>query len=209
MTTRMKSQDRRAAIVRSASRLFAEKGFRGTTTRELAAALEVTEPVLYQHFQTKKDLYRAIIEVKIEESGRDAAPFLASAGREDDRAFFAALGELILRRFENDMELSRLLLYSALESPELGELFFDRAIAEFYQIVADYIRRRARAGAFREAQADVAAKGIIGMFQYHGLIRLLYPNRVKKIPRKKLLDELVSLALGGLIAAGTRDATAA
>jgi AcrR family transcriptional regulator len=198
----MKSPERRAAIVRSASRLFAEKGFRGTTTRELAAALQVTEPVLYQHFQTKKDLYRAIIELKIEETERDAAPFLAHAAGDDDRAFFSALGNLILERFEKDVELSRLLLYSALESPELGELFYDRAIGDFYRIVADYIRRRGRDGTFRQVQADVAAKGIIGMFQYHGLIRLLYPNRVKKMHRKKLLDELVGLALGGLAARG-------
>jgi AcrR family transcriptional regulator len=64
MKTRMRGVDRHASIVRSAIQLFAEKGFRGTTTRELAAALEVTEPVLYQHFRTKSDLYSAIIDAK-------------------------------------------------------------------------------------------------------------------------------------------------
>ena len=52
MAVRMRSVERRAAIVRSASRLFAEKGFSGATTRELASALAVSEPVLYQHFRT-------------------------------------------------------------------------------------------------------------------------------------------------------------
>ncbi len=64
MKVRMKSEERRAAIVRSAIHLFAEKGFRGTTTRELAAAAGITEPVLYQHFRAKSDLYSAIIEAK-------------------------------------------------------------------------------------------------------------------------------------------------
>lgn len=205
MQTRMKSHERREAIVRSASRLFAQKGFRGTTTRELAAALEVTEPVLYQHFRTKKDLYHAIIEVKVKAAEADAGPFLALADADDDRAFFTALGELILRRFEIDTELSRLILYSALESPELGEVFFDRAISEFYQIIAAYIRRRARAGAFKNIQPDAAARGIIGMFHYHGMIGLLYPTRVKKPNRKKLLNQLVTLFLTGLEASPGMD----
>jgi AcrR family transcriptional regulator len=198
MQVRMKSHERREAIVHSATRLFAEKGFRGTTTRELAAALGVSEPVLYQHFRTKKDLYRAIIEVKVAQTAVDAATFLALADTDDDRAFFTALGEMMLRRFESDTELSRLILYSALESPELGEVFFDRAIAQFYRIVTGYIRRRVRAGAFKKMQLDAAARGIIGMFHYHGMIRLLYPSRIKKTNRKKLLNELVTLFLAGI-----------
>jgi AcrR family transcriptional regulator len=204
MSIRMKSHERREAIVRAAARLFAQKGFRGTTTRELAAALGVTEPVLYQHFRTKKDLYRAIIEVKVSESAHDASPFLALTNTDDDRAFFTALGELILRRFDKDVELSRLILYSALESTELGEVFFDRAISDFYRIIARYIRRRARAGAFKAVQPDAAARGIIGMFHYHGMIGLLYPSRVKKSNRRKLLDQLVTLFLLGIQAPESR-----
>jgi AcrR family transcriptional regulator len=204
MSIRMKSHERREAIVRAAARLFAQKGFRGTTTRELAAALGVTEPVLYQHFRTKKELYRAIIEVKVCESAHDASPFLALTDTDDDRAFFTALGELILRRFDKDVELSRLILYSALESTELGEVFFDRAISDFYRIIARYIRRRARAGAFKNVQPDAAARGIIGMFHYHGMIGLLYPSRVKKSNRRKLLDQLVTLFLTGIQAPESR-----
>lgn len=61
-TARLSSSARRAAILDEAVKLFSEKGFRGVTTRELAAAVGVTEPVLYQHFETKRDLYRALIE---------------------------------------------------------------------------------------------------------------------------------------------------
>ena len=201
MGTRMKSTERRAAIVQSAIHLFAEKGFRGATTRELAAALRVTEPVLYQHFQTKKDLYRAIIEFKVTQVRADAGGMLELASGENDRAFFTAIGELILGRFDKDPELTRLLLYSSLERHELSDLFFDRAIAEFYQLVAGFIRRRIRAGAFRKVHADTAARGLIGMFHYHGLIGLLYPNRIRQPNRKKLINELVTLFLAGVLAA--------
>jgi AcrR family transcriptional regulator len=198
---RMKSTERRAAIVQSAIHLFAEKGFRGATTRELAAALRVTEPVLYQHFQTKKDLYRAIIEFKLAEVEAGAAGILQLAAGDDDRAFFAAIGELMLERFEKDPELTRLVLYSSLERHELSELFFDRAIAALYQLVAGFIRRRARAGALRKLDAETAARGLIGMFHYHGLIGMLYPNRIRRPNRKKLVNEITTLFLAGVCAA--------
>src|SRR3954447_16478045 len=108
MKVRMKSEERRNTIVQSAIHLFAEKGFRGTTTRELAAAAGVTEPVLYQHFRTKSDLYSAIIEAKAAEVSDSAARLDDHAELTDDRAFFGALGEIILRRYQDDPELSRL-----------------------------------------------------------------------------------------------------
>src|ERR1051325_4376262 len=102
MRVRMKGEERRAAIVQSAICLFAEKGFRGTTTRELAGALGVTEPVLYQHFRTKHDLYSAIIETKSREISSKASGLHELARGTDDRAFFSTLGDLVLERYEKD-----------------------------------------------------------------------------------------------------------
>src|SRR5581483_11343282 len=115
MPVRMKSEERRASIVQSAIHLFAEKGFRGTTTRELSSALGVTEPVLYQHFRTKQELYSAIIEAKSAEFSDRRPDLLKLARGKDDRAFFTLLGDLILERYEKDPELTRLLFFSCLE----------------------------------------------------------------------------------------------
>src|SRR5947199_5619261 len=106
MRVRMRSEERRAAIVRCAIHLFAEKGFRGTTTRELASAVGVTEPVLYQHFRTKRDLYTAIIEAQALEASEHTAELTQLADRGDDAMFFGAVGDLVLRRYETDPEIS-------------------------------------------------------------------------------------------------------
>src|SRR5215471_17185553 len=118
MPTRMKGDQRRAAIVAEAIRLFAEKGFRGATTRELAAALGVTEPVLYQHFKTKQELYTAIIETKAREGMEKTGDLQRYLKGDNDRAFFGALAGLILDHYEQDPAYSRLLLFSALERHE-------------------------------------------------------------------------------------------
>jgi AcrR family transcriptional regulator len=198
MTERMKSDERRAAIVQSAILLFAERGFRGTTTRALASALGVTEPVLYQHFRNKRDLYTAIIEEKAQEATVQVSGLHRLAEASDDRAFFAALGELILRRYDRDPELSRLLLFSCLERHELAELFFERLFQRSYKLVMDYIRRRIREGAFRKVNPEIAARGLIGMISYHGLVGLLFPGRFGKPHRRRVVEEMVTVFLGGI-----------
>lgn len=194
----MKSEERRASIVQSAIHLFAEKGFRGTTTRELSSALGVTEPVLYQHFRTKQELYSAIIEAKSAEFS-DRRPELQKLARgKDDRAFFTLLGDLILERYEKDPELTRLLFFSCLEKHELADLFFERQLQQFYSLVSRYIRRRARDGAFRDVNPSVAARGLVGMIAYHGLIAMLYPARFGRPNRRRVVEEMVTIYLSGI-----------
>jgi AcrR family transcriptional regulator len=195
---RMKGEERRAAILGAAIHLFAEKGFRGATTRELAAALGVTEPVLYQHFATKRDLYCAIIEAKASEASGDASKLRALATAGDDRAFLRALAGTILDRYENDEEMTRLLLFSCLERHELSELFFERLVQNFYQLVAGYIRRRIRAGAFRPVSPEIAARGLIGMIAYQGLMALLFPGRISMPSRRRVIDQMVTVFLNGI-----------
>jgi AcrR family transcriptional regulator len=59
---RLSSSERRKAIVEAVREVFAEKGFDGTTTRDLAAAAGVSEALLYKHFPSKQSLYAAMLE---------------------------------------------------------------------------------------------------------------------------------------------------
>ena len=59
-TAKMSGEDRRTAIIRAARRVFVEKGFYRTTTRELADAAGVSEALLFKHFPNKEALYSAI-----------------------------------------------------------------------------------------------------------------------------------------------------
>ena len=59
-TTKMSSEDRRAAIIKAVRQVFAERGFFGTTTRALAEAAGVSEALLFKHFPTKEALYTAM-----------------------------------------------------------------------------------------------------------------------------------------------------
>jgi len=202
MKTRMRGEERHAAIVRSAIYLFAEKGFRGTTTRELASSLGVTEPVLYRHFKTKRDLYGAIIEAKVHEASQRVHTLRRYADSGDDRMFFTRLAELILQRYERDPETTRLLLFSSLEGHELAGDFFARMFSDFYELVLEYIRGRVQGGAFRGVDPEIAARSLIGMIGYHGLVEQLFPGYFARRSRKRVAQEMVSIFLSGVSASG-------
>ena len=54
-------------ILAEAGKLFMDKGFQATSTREIAEKAEITQPNLYHHFETKEDIYIAVLEQLSEE----------------------------------------------------------------------------------------------------------------------------------------------
>ena len=60
--SRMTSEERRLCVVGAACRVFARSSYSGATTAEIARESGVTEPVLYRHFASKRDLYLACLD---------------------------------------------------------------------------------------------------------------------------------------------------
>ena len=194
---RLPANERREAILTKAIQLFADKGFRGTTTRELAAAAAVSEPVLYQHFATKRDLYEAIIERQSKQV-MDLSPW-PEAESGSDREALLALGKLIWRWYEQDRTLNRLLYFSALEGHELSDLFFSGHARGFLEQVSEFVRKRIAAGAFRAADADTLAMCFIGMVAHDAQSVTLFHFDPKKSGRDEVLKEMVELFLRGVL----------
>lgn len=59
---RIPAAERRATILRAAGPLFARQGYAGARLDDVAAAVGVTKPILYRHFDSKKALYVALLE---------------------------------------------------------------------------------------------------------------------------------------------------
>ena len=62
MSQRLSAPARREHILHVALKVFANSGFHGASMNDIAEAAGVTKPVLYQHFDSKRDLYQALIE---------------------------------------------------------------------------------------------------------------------------------------------------
>ena len=61
-TIRLPAEERRAALLETACAAFSEGSYRGTTTADIARAAGVSEPILYRHFESKRDLFLACLE---------------------------------------------------------------------------------------------------------------------------------------------------
>src|SRR5215467_2225689 len=159
----MNHKDRRQDILQAAMELFAKKGFRGTTTRDLAAQADVNEAIIFRHFSTKEELYRAILEEKMRQgrtAGVEELMKLAEGG--DDLQFLETLGSLLLERHERDTTFMRLLLFSALEGHQLSDMFLN-SMPERDPIAA-YFQDRIDKGVFKQVDPHLAARAMVGMF---------------------------------------------
>jgi AcrR family transcriptional regulator len=195
---RMSGGERRAQIVRTAFDLFARDGFRGTTTRELASAVGVSEPVLYQHFANKKELYTAIVQDLCEHGMEQFGDRLEAALREEDeRACLQRLGELVLSWYVDDPRLIRLLLFSALEGHELAEIWYGQAFAIFFRPFIEKLERTAEAGRLKDVGSEVLARAFVGMMGHYGMVTAVFKYPELRMSHEEAVSKFVEIFLSG------------
>ncbi|HEX8150052.1 MAG TPA: helix-turn-helix domain-containing protein [Pyrinomonadaceae bacterium] len=217
---RMCAGDRRQQIAEVAMRLFSERGFRGTTTKEIAQAAGVSEAIIFRHFATKEELYAAIIDYK----GCGGAARSPAAGRaeqhavideirgcvagaveaSDDLAVFRGVALEMLDHHESDPDFLRLLMYIALENHSLGQVFWDKNVRVLYEFLGGYVRRRQREGAFRDVDPYAAVRVFLGSVIHHSLVNLLWDKdparRIFRVSNEEAARQFAEILLRGIAA---------
>jgi AcrR family transcriptional regulator len=193
---RVSAGDRQASLIAAAASLFAAKGFNGTTTKEIAKAVGVSEALVFKYFPTKRTLYAAILAEKVTVNELlDVVE--AAATKRDDHRVFTMIASYRIRPGVNSTFL-RLLLFSALEGHELSELFFGKHHKVFYDYLAAYIRTRIEDGAFRSVDPLLAARAFIGMVVHHRLLHEIFGVPMHQ-SHEATVATYVDLFLAGLI----------
>ncbi len=192
---RLRKEARKAEIIQAAASLFSQKGFNGTTTREIAAKAGVSEALIFRHFPSKEDLYGAILA---EESPvPKLLPQIKELTRQrKDVEVFRLIAETVVNG-SPDSELMRLILFSALENHELSDMFFHNHIRVFYEVLAGYIKQRIDEKAFRPVSPILAARAFMGMLIYHRLLTILF-NASLPHDTKEISETFVMLMVKGL-----------
>ena len=149
---RMAAEERRQYVVGAACRVFAKSSYSGATTAQIARESGVTEPVLYRHFPSKRDLYLACLEAAwahVRKLWEDAL-----AGEPDPRLQLGAMGRAYInqQRVGDRIMLSDLwvqALNEASDDPKIRRYLRDQ-VREVHDFVADKIRRAQKAGGVLE-----------------------------------------------------------
>ncbi|HUI07095.1 MAG TPA: TetR/AcrR family transcriptional regulator [Verrucomicrobiae bacterium] len=193
------STERRTQILRAATKLFATQGFNGTTTREIADRVGVKETILFRLFPSKRELYWAVIDEKTRAVSSRQLLERQLAAAANERKMFVTIARDILERNTKDSTLTRLLLFSGLEEHGLSERFFQTYIAEYYEVLASYIRRRIREGAYRPVDPMLSARGFLGMvFNYFLIQELFGAHRHHKFDIRHVSETLTDIWLNGM-----------
>jgi AcrR family transcriptional regulator len=151
---------RREQILEAATRVFAEKGFRRATTREVAREAGVSEGTIYNYFEDKDALLIAIMDL-LNETGRRAEDF--EEGLATD--FGGFVGAYLHRRMAliwENREVFRVVLSEMLVDTGLRERYMREVVEPTMRIGEEGFRSRVEQGGTRVTDAALATRVTAG-----------------------------------------------
>lgn len=195
---------RREQLLAAALALFLERGYRGTSVRDITRAAGVTEAVLYHYFANKADLWAAVLETYAP-FGQVGRVLEAAAGAPLDEAVGAVAREL-LRLLRERQHLVLTLISEAPVEPDVARVL-ERFLDDGGSALAAFLGRRQAQG---EIAADVDVAAAARVVQGALLVRLL-TTALTPHPDETASDDAAVAALARLLLRGLvprHDATA-
>jgi len=186
-------QASREVLLAAATALFAQKGYAGTSVREIVARAGVTKPVLYYYFENKEGLFRAILEWAKELQTEMLAQVLERAGSALDR--FIHLWRSVYRGATEYQDLFNLIYNLIFGPPEGAPAYdFDQFQREMVKTIkAIYLDGLAN-GEFKEADPDEVAFIILSLMDFSLHHDRVHPESID--PQRP--ERLMRLAFRGL-----------
>lgn len=204
---KLSSEERRAAIIKAVRRLFADKGFHGTTTRELAQAAGVSEALLFKHFPNKEALYSAMLLACC--PGKDSPVVERLKTLEPSASSLVILVHHFIARsversgsVNKEQEIQhRLMLRSFLEDGEFARIVLERGCTCWLTKVEECLKAAIATG---EAVASPMQPRLLSWFVEH--LAATFRTRLRPatpvvdygVSRKQLVEQAVRFALRGM-----------
>jgi AcrR family transcriptional regulator len=188
MSMRLPAPARREQILDVSVQVFAHRGFHATSMNDVADAAGVTKPVLYQHFDSKQDLYLALLDEagsRLRNAVRKAVAN-ATSGKEQTELGFKAY----FRWVADDHDAFLLLFGSRASRDEESTIAIRRITAEAAQAIAPFI-----AADIEGEHQEMLAHGLVGLAE--GVSRHLVEKGVQFDP-EVLGQQMADLAWAGL-----------
>jgi AcrR family transcriptional regulator len=207
---RLSAEARKEAIVEAVQDVFAEKGFDGTTTRELAKAAGVSEALLYKHFPSKESLYAAMLD------GCAKGPTFAEASRilelDASTSTLVVMVHFMISHYvlgrpgdRHRAALNSLLVRSLLGDGEFVRLMHKKLAAAWLKKFEACLQAAAKAGEMREV--PIRHDLCVWLVQHVAFSLMLHLQpKVPAVNYKVSREELVSQATWfGLLGIGIKE----
>lgn len=206
ITSKLSSEERRAAIIKAVRRVFAEKGFDGTTTRELAKAAAVSEALMFKHFPNKEALYSAMLLSCC--TGQDPGVQRLKA-LEPSASTLVLMVHFLVSRIVGERShggddegiQTRLMLRSLAEDGEFARVNLRHLASGYIPKIEDCLKAAVAAG---DAVDGRVLPSLAGWFSHHLACMIATYSRPEtpvvdyKASREKLVEQAVWFTLRGM-----------
>jgi AcrR family transcriptional regulator len=180
-------------IYEQATRLFAERGFAGTSFQDIADAVGLTRPALYHYVRNKDELLARLVAEFTEDPAASIAAEAARRDRDPAEKIRAIVAANVRRQGEHAARF-RLLIRSEADLPAEVAASYAANRRSVLRSVASVIGDGVRSGAFRDVDPRVAALGVLGLSNW--VAWWYQPGGHDDLA--KICDELADLAVAGL-----------
>ena len=136
--------DVRSEILQTATRLFARRGFDGTSLQAIADEVGIRKPSLLYHYPSKEALRQSVLGNVIDH-WNDVLPRLLGAVSRGDERFEVLVRELVTF-FREDPDRARLVVRELMDRPEEMREQLAAGVRPWVELVSDYIRKGKKSG---------------------------------------------------------------
>lgn len=168
-----RAPDKKQAILRAASRLFAERGFERTTTKLIAREAGVAEGTIFLYFPTKRDILIALLEKLVLQSLKHT--LIEVEGMSDrDVVYNIILGRL--RLWGEHSGILRAIIAQVVFDRSLAQVFLTRITGPAMDAMIGFITRRQRDGAFPRLDPQSAIPAVLCQVIGLGIMNSVAPD---------------------------------
>ncbi len=154
--------NRKAQILDLATHLFSQNGYDRVTIKQLADGCGITEPAIYRHFDSKEAIFNTVLET-LKSKVDVTEPFERLSKEDDIESLLLGIAGLIIEFYSHNVDLYRLLLYSALKGYERGKRNFELLRGTYVSFLKNQLDRLYAAGSIVERNNEITARCFVGM----------------------------------------------
>lgn len=194
---------RSAQILDAALKVFAKRGYRGATIREIASEAGVAEGTIYNYFESKKDLLISIPGQLGALPMTTMADVALKVTPPDANYYEGVLRTVVsqgMKRLAENRDFLKVLLSTLPTMDEKTmEEYIKRTPLYFSEVMEEFLKSGGEKGVFREMNTAIVARAFVGMFIINLLIEMVPRKSLTPIDYDEVAEEVVRLFLYGVI----------
>ena len=186
--------DKREAILRAATLVFAHNGYFNAKVADIAREAGVADGTVYLYFKSKEEILHSIFDRSVGEAVADVRAQLATIS--DPRDKLRQIARLHLERLGADRDLAVVFQVELRGSTKFMEEFSAAGFAEYLELIRSTFEEGQRAGLFRtDLNAKVVSKILFGALDEMATNWILSKRRYKLAP---VADQVLDIFLNGV-----------